>query len=80
MEIPRLHELTGLLEQGGTEAACARIDLARSQPLRLSDRALLDALSSALSCHQQDLAVRELYMSLQREEVSRDRDEAAQTP
>ncbi len=30
--------------------------------------------------HQQDLAVRELYMSLQREEVSRERDETAQTP
>ncbi|MDP6933065.1 MAG: WD40 repeat domain-containing protein, partial [Myxococcota bacterium] len=53
--IPRLHELTTLLEQGGTEAACARIDLARSQPLRLSDRALLDALSSALSAHHEDL-------------------------
>jgi len=30
--------------------------------------------------HQQDLAVRELYMTLQREEVSRERDEAAQAP
>jgi hypothetical protein len=30
--------------------------------------------------HQQDLTVRELYMSLQREEVSRERDEANQAP